>query len=312
MNTQRFFAAIALSSLALLSACKTDGALMQPIDSLMGKRQATEERLSTEAAAAIAEGRTQEALVRYAALYETHKGDARIAVNYAQLLRKTGDIDNAEKVLAPFVAGRNSDVRRGGEDGLVMNEYAAVLIAQGNFADAEKTLNAVLEDAKETRHHSDARNLMGVSLDARGQHREAEQMFRLALDGWKGNPSSVLNNLGLCLAAGGMFDESLDTLRRALILSPDKSEIASNIQIVTGLRDQVIKRPAVPEAQAKTKPVKKIAPAKKKLKKISPKPEVKAEEKKAEAPAISPSVPPAPEAAPAAVPAAPAPGSTTP
>jgi tetratricopeptide (TPR) repeat protein len=263
MRTQRFITALAISSLALLSACKTDVGLAKPIDSLMGKREATEARLSTAAAAAIAQGRAQEALARYEELYNGHARSAEVAVNYAQLLRKTGKIDRAEEVLKPFVRGRNSDVRRAGFDGMVYNEYAAILIAKGDFAGAESILNGVLEDAKAGEFHHDARNLMGVSLDARGQHKEAEQMFRLALDGWQGNPSSVMNNLGLCLASEGMFDESLDTLRRALILAPDKEEIAKNIQIVTALRDKVVKKPSAA-------PVKKV-PAKKTAAKPKPK-----------------------------------------
>ena len=34
-----------------------------------------------------------------------------------------------------------------------------------------------------------------------------------------------MNNLALCLANQGMFDESLDTLRQALVMAPDKQEV---------------------------------------------------------------------------------------
>ena len=75
-------------------------------------------------------------------------------------------------------------------------------------------LNQVLEDKKTARFHADAYNLLGLVLDAKNQHKEAEQNYRQALDGWKGDPTSVMNNLGLCLAAQGQFDESLMMLRQ--------------------------------------------------------------------------------------------------
>jgi Flp pilus assembly protein TadD len=295
MRAQRFLiAALAASSLALLTACQTDNLLAKPVDSMTGMHDAREARLNTAAATAIARGQTREALVKYAELHDAHKNDPLIAVNYAQLLRKTGDPAQAKKVLAPFMSDSASP--------MVRNEYAAALIATGDFAEAEKTLNAVLEDSKDAAYHNDARDLMGISLDARGQHREAEQMFRLALDGWKGNPSSVMNNLGLCLASEGMFDESLDTLRRALILAPDKEEIAKNIQIVTDLRARIVKTPAPDTGKAKSKTwTKKKKPA---VKKRAAAPQTKTpcpatcpDAAKKEAPATS-SAPPAADSAP--------------
>jgi Tfp pilus assembly protein PilF len=73
-------------------------------------------------------------------------------------------------------------------------------------------------------------------------------MFRQALDGWKGDPTSVMNNLGLCVASEGKFDEALDQLRRALVIAPQKEEIARNIVLVEGLRDKVV--PKAPKKRA--------------------------------------------------------------
>jgi Flp pilus assembly protein TadD len=245
-----------LLALLLLSACKTDTLLGKPVDSMMGRRDAREARLATAANEAIENGRTAEALALYAEYYSHNKGDETIVVNYAQLLRSTGDTQRALEVISPLVRGAEG-TRWENVSALARNEYAAILIARGDFAEAEKALNAVLEDQKAIAFHNDAWNLMGVALDAQGQHREAEQMFRQALDGWKGDPSSVMNNLGLCLASEGLFDEALTTLRKALVLAPKKSEIAKNVQIVSDLRDKVVRKP--PGAE---KP-----PAKKKKKK---------------------------------------------
>ena len=49
-----------------------------------------------------------------------------------------------------------------------------------------------------------------------------------------------MNNLGLCLAAQGMFDESLTMLRQALIKAPHKQEIARNIVMVDNLRKALV------------------------------------------------------------------------
>ena len=49
-----------------------------------------------------------------------------------------------------------------------------------------------------------------------------------------------MNNLAVCLASQGMFDESLTTLRQALVMAPRKQEIANNIQMVSELRLAVL------------------------------------------------------------------------
>lgn len=221
------------------------------LDSLTGKHDAAEDRLSTTAANAIAEGKTDEALILYERLYtKTHSSfylsdDVTyrdIAINYAQLLRRTGKAQRALDILAPFM--KNLDSRSWQNykpDPIVMNEYAAGSIEIGDFEKAEKLLNQVLEDENATKSYADAYNLLGIVLDAKGQHKEAEQSFQKALDNWNGdNKTSVMNNLGLCLASQGMFDKSLMTLRQALVMAPKKLEIAGNIQMVTDLRKSVV------------------------------------------------------------------------
>jgi Flp pilus assembly protein TadD len=224
---------LAVLSCAALAACQTDTYMTKPIDSMMGNHDAREARLSTAAAEAMRLGKTSEALAQYETLYRHSSRDKGTALNYAQLLRKTGSAARAAEVLAPY-AERN-------DDPVIMNEYAADKIALGDFAEAEKILNAVLEDQKAVAVRHDTYDLMGIALDAEGRHKEAEQMFRLALDGWRGDATSVMNNLGLCLAAEGMFDDSLLTLRKALIMAPQKEEIARNIEIVSDLRSKVVK-----------------------------------------------------------------------
>lgn len=249
--------AIALTALVTLAACAPQqNAQMalagkhSAIDSMQGKNVETVERLSTAAQDAIAEGKENEALVLYKRLYlEEPKED--VAVNYAQLLRKTGEPKKASEVLAKFVKDKKG---KKGENGLVLNEYAATQIALGNFDEAAAKLDRVLADGSAAAYQPDATNLKGVALDAQGRHKDAEAMFRVAMEGWEGNPTSVMNNLALCLANQGRFDEALDILRRALVMAPDKQEIARNINLIGDLRTNVV--PAAPK-NLKARPVKK-------------------------------------------------------
>ncbi len=250
-------ATLSIVALLSLSACKTtEQSILKPIDSMRGEHAETEARLSTAAAHAIAAGKTDEALKHYTELYLKDSGDRDTVINYAQLLRKTGNAKRAAEILSPYIKDyQGGDQKKQKPSPLFLNEYAAALIELGKLPEAEKTLDRVLEDETAKDFHADAHNLMGISLDARGEHHEAEGMFRLATDEWKGNPTSVMNNLALCLANQGMFDQSLETLRRALVMAPDKQEIARNIQIVSDLRTSIV--PKAPVNLKKEKPKKK-------------------------------------------------------
>ncbi len=244
-RTTATLVAITLASLTL-GACSADHydrpSVAQAIDTLQGQKQAVQSRLTTAAAEAIAAGKTQEALSHYEKLYRNDKRDTSHALNYAQLLRRSNRSEEALKVLEPF-AKQALGSKKASVSPLLLNEYAAILIEHGKLGDARKVIDLVLAEEAYSNSHADAMNLLGISLDAQGRHKEAETMFRLALEGWHGNPTTVMNNLALCLANQAMFDESLTTLRQALVMAPDKQEIARNIQLVSDLRDNVVAKP---------------------------------------------------------------------
>jgi Flp pilus assembly protein TadD len=234
---------LALSVLALLSGCKTtDKGIFKPFDTLNGNKAAAGTRQATAAAEAVAMGRTDDALAKYARLYKLDKSDRNARLNYAQLLRRTGEPAKALEVLTPAPS-----------DPLLLNERAATQIALGRFDEAEKTLDDVLNKKGWEDAQPDALNLKGVVLDARGMHDLAEKNFRAALDSWRGDAVPVMNNLALCLAAQGSFDEALTMLRRALLAAPHRSEIAGNIGLIEKLRENV-----VPKAPVSIAPQKKI------------------------------------------------------
>lgn len=237
-------AALSLSAL-VLAGCGQDHydnpSLAMARDNVQGRKQAVESRLTTAAAEAIAAGRTADALTHYEKLYRSDKKDPINALNFAQLLRRSARGDEAIEVLHPFI--KASDKKSQKISPLLLNEYAAALVEKGQLSQAQKIIDRVLADEEYANSHADAMNLLGVALDAQGRHKEAETMFRMALQGWNGNPTTVMNNLALCLANQAMFDEALTTLRQALVMAPDKQEIARNIQLVSELRDSVVQKP---------------------------------------------------------------------
>lgn len=241
---KKLLASTCLLSLALLlgtAACKPSNVPVagKALDGFSGMRKDTEKRLSTAAHNAILEGKTAEALELYEKLYEKNQTTPAIVLNYAQLLRKSGKAEKALDVLKPVVAYGNGRLRSD-LDPILINEYAATHIELGHYDEATDLLDKVLENKEAAAYHADAYNLMGIALDAQGQHKEAEQSYRQALQGWKGDPTAVMNNLGLCLAAQGLFDESLTTLRQALLQAPQKEEIARNVQMVSDLRKSLL------------------------------------------------------------------------
>ena len=245
---RRYPTLLLLTTLLGVAACHHKVAerpiIGKALDGTLGMHDEAEARLSTNAHNAVAEGKTKEALALYAKLYDSDPTQ-EVTLNYAQLLRKTGKADEAVKVLSSSVNGRSGDIR-GSAKPIMLNEYAAANIELGKYDLAEQALNKVLEDDKAAAFHADADNLFGLVLDAKNKHKEAEHYYRLALEGWKGDTSAVMNNLGLCLAAQGMFDESLTVLRRALVKVPHNEEIARNIQMVSDLRKSLLPTAPIP------------------------------------------------------------------
>lgn len=230
MKRSLLFSAALVTLLA--GGCKHKPVATKALDSLSGMKAATESRLATAAHTAMAEGKTKEALAYYARLYDDGPRNDDTKLNYAQLLRRSGEAEKARDILD-------------GEDAPALrNEYAAASLETGHYDDALKAIDSVLKDEDAAAFHADAQNLLGLVLDTEGKHKEAEAAYTTALKGWKGDPSSVLNNLGLCLAAQGRLDDGLRTLREALIRNPQRSEIARNIEMVEALRKSLL--PAAP------------------------------------------------------------------
>jgi Flp pilus assembly protein TadD len=215
-----------------LAACKPSYP-NNPFDSLNGHNMATKTRARTAAADAVDENNITEALAQYEKLFEGRRYAGEDALKYAELLRRSGDADKALTVASKAAKLKNAPPA-------LMNEVAAAKIALGDFAGGEDAAGQTLANPDLTGLHAESAHLMGIAVDAQGRHKDAEIFFRQALDKWQDDPAPVMNNLGLNLANQAKFDEALTILRQALLLSPDRAEIARNIDIVSELRDKVV------------------------------------------------------------------------
>lgn len=220
-----------VGSALMLAACQTTGttgkdAAADPVNAALQRGTAS----------------GPESLSSIERLYKQDSDNPQLAVRYARALRENGRMTRAAMVLNPLI--ENPKTKTVG----VITEFAAVQASMGNYEVAEKhARSAVVQD----QNSAEAYHVLGIALDAQGFNKQAEVAFRKALDNWSGDPSPVLNNLGLNLAAQGFLDESISTLRRAAALAPNKTEIERNLRIVQALQVQPGTNTA-PYAQTKT------------------------------------------------------------
>lgn len=222
-----------LGSALMLAACQTTGTTgvgakaSDPVDAALQRS---------------GESRAVESLPTIERLYKQDSNNPNLAVRYARALRENGRMTRAAMVLNPLIENPKTKTID------VITEYAAVQASMGNYELAEKHARAaVLKD----QNSAEAYHVLGIALDAQGFNKQAEVAFRKALDNWSGDPSPVLNNLGLNLAAQGFLDEAISTLRRAAALAPQKTEIERNLRIVQALQVQPGTN-TTPYAQTKT------------------------------------------------------------
>lgn len=237
----------------LLAACEP-GIAQKDLEyskaTFTGHAQTTNEQLATRAKQAARDGDSAQALAHYERLYKTNGKNPETALDYAQILRETGAADRAVTVLGPFVKVENNQGETviHAENPEILLEYASALLATGQYENAETVLQEIRKHGSDWPLAPQVHNLIGVSLDARGRHKEAESYYRQSIDLWQGQPVSVMNNLGLNLAHQGYFDRSLNYLRRALVMDPGQEKIAANIQMVTDIRNGVSRSNAAPVA----------------------------------------------------------------
>ncbi len=214
----KFHRALALvtasTAILALSACQTTGS------STSNRVNAALDRAAQE------QGTPEATLNTLERAYKRDSDNAETATQYGRALREAGRLQRSLVVLTPFA----DDGKKFPQAKI---EYAATQAAMGNYDEAIDYANAAitLRPGSGQAHH-----ILGVALDAKGNHPLAEQSFRKALETWEGDPAPVLNNLGLNLAAQGYIDQAIDTLRQAMATAPNRTEIERNLRIVSALQ----------------------------------------------------------------------------
>lgn len=206
-------AMIGAATLAL-GACQTTGTTTTPP--------------AQQGAAQTQQTPAQASLATLEQAYKRNPSDVNAALNYARALRENDRLSRASIIISPFA--KNDRRPHAG----ARAEYASIQASLGNYAEArDYAAKAIAADPKSQQ----AYHIQGIALDAAGNHKAAEASFRKALEMWEGDPTPVLNNLGLNLASQGFLDEAAETLRKALETSPDRAEIERNLRIVDALRE---------------------------------------------------------------------------
>jgi Flp pilus assembly protein TadD len=162
-------------------------------------------------------------------MYKRNPDDVNNAVRYSHALREAGRLSRASIIMTPFA----KDDRK--PNAAAKTEFAAIQAELGNYdVAADNARKAIAMDGKSWQ----AYHVLGISLDAKGDHAGAEKALRKALElSPPEQQTAILNNLGLNLATQGFLDEAAETLRKALETAPDRSEVERNLRIVSALRE---------------------------------------------------------------------------
>ncbi len=212
---------------AQLSACQT---LTQtrPERPEATKAEKMENALEKAAINAAKQGSKPASLIALEKQYKRTPQDPASALSYATALRKANQLHRAKTILEPFAKDKN--VAPG-----VNTEMSAIVLGLGNYNSAENyAQKAVLENTQDYQAYQN----LGIALDAKEMHPEAERAFRKGLEHWQGDPTTIMNSLALNLATQGFVDEAVEILERAKELSPDRIELERNLRIIRTLNER--------------------------------------------------------------------------
>ena len=151
------------------------------------------------------------------------------ALAYARALRHANYLNRAAIVLSPF-SKKGQDAATG-----INTEMSMIALGSGHYDMAEEhAKTAILQNPEDYNAYQN----LGIALDAKEMHPEAERAFRKGLEHWQGDPTSIMNNLALNLATQGFVDEAIEVLERAQALSPERIELERNLRIIRTLNER--------------------------------------------------------------------------
>jgi tetratricopeptide (TPR) repeat protein len=107
-------------------------------------------------------------------------------------------------------------------------EMAGTLFRQGKFDQAEKVCRQIIEARPS---NADAQNILGVTLNAKGQGKEAIETLGLAVK-MAPDAASIHANLGEVLRQNGEQKLAIKSLERAIELDPKNSQALNNLGII--------------------------------------------------------------------------------
>ena len=217
-----------LAATVALSACQTTGDRMADSKQKISTEERIDAAIEKAAISASKSGSTSARLLALEKQYKRNSTSPPHALAYARGLRHAGYLNRASIILEPYAKDENAVAG-------AKTEMSMIALGLGNYDLAEKyAQQAVIQDPTD---HYAFQNL-GIALDAKEMHPEAERAFRKGLEHWEGDPTTIMNNLALNLATQGFIEEAIEVLERAKALSPDRIEIERNLRIIRTLNER--------------------------------------------------------------------------
>ena len=218
-----------LTATVALGACQTTGSDRKAESKpKISQEQRIDAAIEKAAITASKSGSTSATLLALEKQYKRNSSDPAYALAYAKGLRQVGHVKRAALVLEPFAKEENAIAG-------AKTEMSMIALGMSDYDMAEKyAQQAVIQNPSD---HFAFQNL-GIALDAKEMHPEAERAFRKGLEHWEGDPTTIMNNLALNLATQGFIDEAIEILERAKAISPDRIEIERNLRIIRTLNER--------------------------------------------------------------------------
>lgn len=222
--TQKLKTALILSTTMLtLSACGTMGTTTAS----SSDKSRINAALDRAAASASMSGETSQSVKLLERVYQRDPANEQAAIKYAVALRDGGQPEKSALVLQSFAKAPNASAN-------ASREYAATQLELGDYNLGERyARQAIAADSNDAQ----AWHVLGIALDAKAEHEQAEVAFRKALDMWKGDPVPIMNNLALNLASQNHNEEAIEILKKAKVLAPNRIEVERNLRIISTLNE---------------------------------------------------------------------------
>ncbi|MEM6901855.1 MAG: hypothetical protein AAF556_01285 [Pseudomonadota bacterium] len=184
--------------------------------------------IAEQARAAEGRGDFSAAAAYYALLYFRDQQNERMAIRYAEALRRSGSSDQALAVLKPFAEPESA------------SPQALIAYAKANLK--LKRLAAAVQSARWAVDAdpglAEAYHVLGTTLDAMTNHREAQAAYQSALAHGIGNSHRTLNNLAMSYAQSGELALAKASLGQAAQLAGDDPTVQANLQLISTMASQ--------------------------------------------------------------------------